>query len=702
MLNVLRSPHRAHLQSVLAALLMVSVAQLVAPELPAQESGRTASPERAPAEDVRALGRLERPDMVSVILPFLASGSAAVRAEAADAMAQSLWPLVKGEPVEDGDSVVAVVAMALRSRLARERDPAARASLAQALGRLPYQTTSERAITEGLLARELAGTGDSLVAAGAARGMLSLMGGGGRTYSPSRRTIEVLRTRVGGSGGRASGVRGSWSDGAFSWPRRIALLALLASRSVDMETLRAAARAGDRQLRMLAARGAGTLSDSAGAGDLLRALAHDSAPMVRTEVARAWSRGDGAECAPALALAADSSPQTSLNALDAVGTACGSRSMDAAEALLVEVVGEGEGVAKLSPAVSQRIAMHRAAHAIVALAHVSPTRATQLLRTVARSRAWQARMYAARAAAVLSDTASLLSLASDPSPNVRTEAIAGLRRVAGHQADSVYVSALSSTDYQLVLTAAGALRGTPRPATAVPALEASLARITAEKRETSRDPRLAILRTLREIGAAARAEPLLQYLVDFDPAVADSAAAMVSAWAGRTYRSAPRPLPDVDEPPADVAALRDVRVRVTMAPDAGGGSFELRLFPDDAPLTVGRVVRLVRSGYYDGLTIHRVVPNFVVQGGSPGANEYTGDGPFLRDEVGHRSHRRGAVGISTRGRDTGDAQFFIDLVDLPRLDHDYTVFAEVVSGMETVDQILEGDVMERVEIITPP
>ena len=139
-----------------------------------------------------------------------------------------------------------------------------------------------------------------------------------------------------------------------------------------------------------------------------------------------------------------------------------------------------------------------------------------------------------------------------------------------------------------------------------------------------------------------------------------------------------------------------------MAPDAGGGRFELRLFPADAPLTVSRFVRLVQSGYYDGLTIHRVVPNFVVQGGSPGANEYMGDGPFLRDEVGLRSHRRGAVGISTRGRNTGDAQFFVDLVDLPRLDHDYTVFAEIVSGMETVDGLLEGDMMERVEIVTAP
>jgi cyclophilin family peptidyl-prolyl cis-trans isomerase len=71
----------------------------------------------------------------------------------------------------------------------------------------------------------------------------------------------------------------------------------------------------------------------------------------------------------------------------------------------------------------------------------------------------------------------------------------------------------------------------------------------------------------------------------------------------------------------------------------------------------------------------------------------------MRDEVGLRPHVRGAVGISTRGRDTGDAQIFIDLVDNPRLDHAYTVFANVVRGMEVVDRIREGDAIDTVIIL---
>ena len=89
----------------------------------------------------------------------------------------------------------------------------------------------------------------------------------------------------------------------------------------------------------------------------------------------------------------------------------------------------------------------------------------------------------------------------------------------------------------------------------------------------------------------------------------------------------------------------------------------------------------------------------MIQGGSPGANEYIGDAAFMRDEVGAWPHVRGAVGISTRGHDTGDAQIFIDLVDNPRLDHEYTVFGQIITGAEVADRVLEGDVIESIQIL---
>ncbi len=123
------------------------------------------------------------------------------------------------------------------------------------------------------------------------------------------------------------------------------------------------------------------------------------------------------------------------------------------------------------------------------------------------------------------------------------------------------------------------------------------------------------------------------------------------------------------------------------------------LMASSATTNVFRFVRLAESGYFDGLTFHRWAPGFVIQGGSPGANEYQGDGPYSRDEVGLPVHWRGTVGISTRGRDTGDAQIFVNLAHNVRLDHDYTVVGTVVEGMDVVDAVLEGSVIERAEVL---
>jgi cyclophilin family peptidyl-prolyl cis-trans isomerase len=122
---------------------------------------------------------------------------------------------------------------------------------------------------------------------------------------------------------------------------------------------------------------------------------------------------------------------------------------------------------------------------------------------------------------------------------------------------------------------------------------------------------------------------------------------------------------------------------------ASGRSFTMQMDPRAAPITVDRFLKLaLKDHYYDGLTIHRVVPNFVIQGGSPGANEYAGHKEYMRDEIAG-SNVRGTVGLSTRGRNTADAQFFINLVDNARLDYQYTVFAHV-ADMGAVDAIEEG------------
>ena len=248
-----------------------------------------------------------------------------------------------------------------------------------------------------------------------------------------------------------------------------------------------------------------------------------------------------------------------------------------------------------------------------------------------------------------------------------------------------------------MLAAVAALKGTPAKTEAAAACLGALAAVTAGRRDTSRDPRLALLDCVRDSGAPANAPLLRPYLDDADPRVAASAADILGGWTGQPVTPGTRRVRTLPLPPE--RELRDLpaRMRVTMA---SGRSFVVSFFLDEAPVSTWRVVRLAREGYYDGLTFHRIVPNFVIQGGSPGASEFVGDGPFMRDEFGMRSQTRGTVGISSRGRDTGDAQIYINLIDNARLDHEYTIFGEVSEGIDVVDAILEGDVIARIEPLT--
>jgi cyclophilin family peptidyl-prolyl cis-trans isomerase len=304
-------------------------------------------------------------------------------------------------------------------------------------------------------------------------------------------------------------------------------------------------------------------------------------------------------------------------------------------------------------------------------------------------------MYAARAAMAMSDEGSLDKLVQDPNPNVTAAALLGLAKIKGHSADALYIVALSRLDNQIGVAAGRALLDTKEPA-AAPALLKALAQYTALKKDNTRDARVAILRALKSTGLKAEAEDLRPYLHDFDPAVATLAASTLSAWTGDKIAATPMRPPATAPHMAQVLKLNSYHLRITMK---CGGVFEIELFPDQAPATVERMVGLTKAGYFNGLTLHRWAPNWVIQGGSPSANEVVGDSPFMNDEVGLLPHKRGSVGISTRGHDTGDAQLFVDLNDNDRLDHGYTVWGSVVTGMDVVDTVMEADVMQKVEIV---
>jgi cyclophilin family peptidyl-prolyl cis-trans isomerase len=303
-------------------------------------------------------------------------------------------------------------------------------------------------------------------------------------------------------------------------------------------------------------------------------------------------------------------------------------------------------------------------------------------------------MYAARAAGVLGLDRDLDDLGADPNDNVREAALAATIDRKRPNAAPAAIASLGRSDYQLILTAVRGLEDTSSASRATLPLINALGRITAEHKDTSRDPRMAILNRLHAYGDASQAVYLEGYLKDFDPAIAQRTAEILTEWTGKPRTASPQPLTRPGVTTAMVSALRGKSLRFHMA---GRGYFDVGLDADAAPLTASRIARRAGEGYYNGLTFHRIAPNFVIQGGSPGANEYMGEHFYMRDEVG--LHIRGAVGISTRGRDTGDAQIFVNLIDSPRLDHIYTVFGTVVTGMDVVDGTLEGDVIERVELV---
>jgi peptidyl-prolyl cis-trans isomerase B (cyclophilin B) len=118
------------------------------------------------------------------------------------------------------------------------------------------------------------------------------------------------------------------------------------------------------------------------------------------------------------------------------------------------------------------------------------------------------------------------------------------------------------------------------------------------------------------------------------------------------------------------------------------GMIGLELYPNDAPKTVDNFVRLARTGFYDGVTFHRVIPDFMIQGGDPTGTGSGGPGYTFEDEINDHKVERGAVAMANAGPNTNGSQFFIVTTDAaPWLDGKHTVFGKVTSGMDVVDTI---------------
>lgn len=132
------------------------------------------------------------------------------------------------------------------------------------------------------------------------------------------------------------------------------------------------------------------------------------------------------------------------------------------------------------------------------------------------------------------------------------------------------------------------------------------------------------------------------------------------------------------------------------------GVMKIEFFEKDAPKAVANFIELAEKGYYDGLTFHRVIPNFVVQGGCPKGDGTGGPGYSIDCELDgeNQYHDKGVLSMAHAGRNTGGSQFFIchSRENTAHLDRNHTCFGKVVDGLDSIDEIKEGDVMDKIVI----
>jgi cyclophilin family peptidyl-prolyl cis-trans isomerase/HEAT repeat protein len=639
----------------------------------------------------RGLGRLERPELVRALAPSLEDAEPRVRIEAANAVAQA---------VHRGEGVAEAAAL-LERRLDAEADAGVQGALARALGRLRVAGGAPEldaragriAAVAALPSDDPGGTHHHERLLGAARGAFFLFRNpAARGWEgEARRVLEATVQSISGDAGLPDPVR------------RAAAAARVAAGSPPEGWVAELLEAADPELRRTAALAA-TSEES------VRRALDDPDATVRLEGVRAWARHrvEAGGIGPLLEAVEDPSDHVALGALGALGAAASGASgapgapgaphasgaPGAAPSDIVDVLDTLAGT--LGGAAAGQ--WHRPVHALLALARHDAGRAAAHLETATTHPDPFVRAHGARVAGILGDEGALRALAEDPSANVREAAITALVPLAGRGADPVLVAQLAEGDPQLVQSAARLLAGSPAREETMAALLASLERFTAEGRSTDRDPRVALIQRIGGLGDARDAGRLERWTRDPDPAVGAAAAAVIGNWTGQAPEPVSTGLPSLPLPGwNELAELQGGRLVLTL--DEGGleapERVVIRMLPFAAPTNAARVVRMARAGTFDGLTLHRVAPNFVVQGGSPGANEYAGHGHYTRDELGRIGHWAGTVGVSTRGRDTGDGQLFVNLVDNLRLDHDYTVFGVVVEGMDVVARVQEGVVIRE-------
>lgn len=317
--------------------------------------------------------------------------------------------------------------------------------------------------------------------------------------------------------------------------------------------------------------------------------------------------------------------------------------------------------------------------------------------SVERDRDWSVRAALARILATLpaeSVRGAVEDLAKDEDVRVRAAGLRALVDVGGIDPDRHLFDALTSPDFGLRSTAAE-LIGQRRPPDAVARLVAAY---TLGQADATYSARAAAVDAIGRYTTADVVPALTAALNDKEWPVRLRAAALLRQH-GVPDAAPVRPAPLQH----DAAFYESDRVlHPKYSPQAyietAAGTIQIELDVLDAPLTTLAFIELARAGFFNGIKVHRLIPNFVIQAGDPRGDGEGGPGYSIRDELGTRTYVRGTVGMALAGPDTGGSQFFITVSPQPHLDGRYTVFGKVVRGMELLDGISLGDVIVRIRI----
>ncbi len=259
-----------------------------------------------------------------------------------------------------------------------------------------------------------------------------------------------------------------------------------------------------------------------------------------------------------------------------------------------------------------------------------------------------------------------------------------------------FIDALSSSDMPVIVTAAGALSDSLFASpSCVPNLLDALHRFRASPETESV---VAVIEALGAIKDKRATQPLEGLLRDSNYTIALEAANALEKITGASYRQTlVRPqLPSHTN--VDWSLLDYVKKHPLATIKTAQGVVTMEMLPEEAPFTCINFASLIKRGFFNGLTFHRVVPNFVIQGGDPRGDGWGGPGYSIRSEFGYEHYDRGAVGVASSGKDTEGSQFFVTHSNQPHLDGRYTIFARVIGGMDVVDRIQVGDTIETMTL----